>query len=238
MRRRPFALLAASLVVGATFVVTGAGPTGAATTTPVNACGVAPGASWRVTATAPCQVTIQVGTAMPLSLSRSYRWSALRSSSPAVTVSSTHPARGGLTGVVRAVSVGSAVVRSTGAIVCAPGRACPDLDFLWQMRVSVVASVASPQDVTVTAANANSTTTLRVGDWLVVNLGGPTAYRWGVPVAGDATVLSRQGAGPGQATFLAVGPGSTTVSVAGNPSCYPKCLMPSRIVSFHVTVTP
>lgn len=239
MKRRLAATSAlVALLVGPLALAPGAATSAATTTTVPAACGVAPGASWRIVSTStPCRIEVAVGARVPFSLSRSFRWSAPRRSGRAVSVTSNAPAKRGLTGTIHALRVGQARLTSAGVMVCAPGRACPALAMLWQLDVVVVAHLTTPLSVTVTPANAGSAYTLHVGDQLVVNLSAGGNYVWSEPQAGDATVLARTSAGAGTATFSAVGAGTTTVTAVGNPTCYPACLEPSRLFNVTVTVT-
>jgi hypothetical protein len=210
----------------------------AATPSAAPTCGVVPGKSWRiVSSTTPCQIVVPVGVSVPVKLSSSFRWSAPTSSSSAVTITSTHPAKGGLTGWLHAVHVGRAVVKAVGVMVCAPGHVCPALAMLWQLQVRVVAHLSSPTTVTVTELDAGTSVSLIQGDRLVVSLTPSQNYAWTEPRAADATVLRRLSGAAGHATFLAVGPGSTIVSAIENPDCYPACLTPSKLIQFHVAVT-
>lgn len=228
----------AALLAGSLVGASGAPAPAATTASAPTACGVAPGGAWRILSTStPCRIEVAVGARVPFRLSTSFRWSAPRSSSRAVTVTSNAPATRGLIGTIHALRVGQARLTATGVMVCAPGRACPDLAMLWQLDVTVVAHLASPLSVTVTLGDAGASYALHVGDQLVVDLASGSIYRWSVPQAGDATVLERVAAGAGTATFDAVGAGSTTVTAVGNPTCYPGCLAPSRLFDVKVTVT-
>lgn len=106
-------------------------------------CGVAgSGASWQVvTSTAPCHVEVVVGTSVPLRLSPSFRWSRPHSTSDVIKVTSTHPATGGLTGLIVAQHLGTTTLSSAGVMACAKGNACPDLAMLWTLHVTVVKSL-------------------------------------------------------------------------------------------------
>lgn len=189
--------------------------------------------------TEPCAVTTEVGATVHVSLPIGFTWEDPRSDSGVVEVTGIEkPAGGGLTAELRAVTAGQAKVTSAGSIVCAPGQPCPQLARLWGLRVTVVQRATPPRTVTLTQDDSGTSLTLHSGDGVDVMLSGPAVYVWTEPVSSDAAVLEQVWGSSGVtagADFLAVVPGTTTVTATGNPACYPKCLAPSR--SFRVTVT-
>ncbi len=231
------AVLAVASCLAAPIAVSGVA---GSSTNPATACGVASGSRWRITSTvAPCQVVVVVGASVPIHLSTSFKWSAPRSTTGAVRVTSTRPAAGGLTGTLHARRVGSASVTAAGVMVCAPGEVCPDLALLWRLKVTVVARLSSDVTVTVTQADASSTVALRVGDQLDVSLAASAPEQWSEPQATDAAVLVRDSASAGQATFTAVAPGTTTVTAVSTSTCsVPGCFPPSRLIQIQVSVSP
>jgi len=234
-----FLVAAGALIVAAAVLaplgVTPASP--ATTAPPKSGCGIAAGGAWQITSRLPCRATAPVGTSAHLNLNSHFRWSAPTSSSGAVTISATRVAPGGMLGTLHAVHAGTALLRAVGVMVCPAGQACPALAMLWQLRVTVVAPSTGHSTVTVTQSSNGGTVTIREGDLLDVNLTGPTINTWSVPTASNASVLERISAAAGHAIFMALGPGTSLVTAVNNPSCFPKCLEPSRLISIHVVVT-
>jgi hypothetical protein len=233
---------AAGVLVAAASAAPLTAPESPASAIVVSSCGVATSTSWRLVSatspTSPCQVVATVGTSASFSLGAHFHWSIPRSSSSSVKVTAKGRARtaGGLTGVFTAVHAGTAMITATGVMVCPTGEACPDLAMLWRLHVTVVAST-SHAAVTVTRADAGQSYTLVPGQEVVVSLGSSTAYTWSEPRSSDAAVLEMVSGTAGQATLFAEATGTATVTVIGDPSCAPKCLVMSTIVLFHFTVT-
>ncbi|MGH9019705.1 MAG: hypothetical protein ACRDV0_01640 [Acidimicrobiales bacterium] len=218
-----------------------AGPAAADSTTtpgtPGARCGavLGPAATWLPGPT--CEVTIPKGSTVSIALSSHYRWGALVAKSAVVGVTSTRPAKGGLTGTLRGRRLGVTTVTSIGGPICGPGVACPDFLLRWSLRVKVVTPTTLPAALVVTQADAAGVKHLHVGEHLVVRLTASAGYAWTVPTTTDSSVLQVVSASPGQATFAALGPGSATVTSTENPTCYPSCLPPSRILQIRVTVS-
>src|SRR5271169_689048 len=238
--KRGVRLLAATGALTATAVLVPLGVTSAAPATTnglAATCGIPVGGVWRVVASLPCRAVAPAGTSVRLNLNSHFRWSAPTSSSGAVTVTSTRVAPGGMLGTLHAAHAGTATLHAVGVMVCPAGQACPALALLWTLRVTVVGQVSSHGTVTVTATSGGTTQSIQEGDQLVVNLSGPAVYKWSEPSATNASVLDRISGSAGYAIFVAVGTGTATVTAVGSPSCFPRCLMPSRLLEIHVVVT-
>lgn len=203
------------------------------------ACGVTPGPSGRFVSTAsPCRLVLPVGASVSIrfSIASRYRWSPPVVSSSAVSVTTTRPASGGVTGTVRARAVGVASITMVGRMVCPPGQVCPALAVQWRLRVYVVARAKTPLTLPLTTSDNGTSLTLRRGDRVVLALTGPATYVWTVPVADNPAVLTRLVASAGHATFLAAHAGVATISASDNPKCYPQCLSPSQLFQVRVVV--
>jgi hypothetical protein len=97
--------------------------------------------------------------------------------------------------------------------------------------------LAGPRSDIVTLADSGHHYVLAVGDLLTVRLLASPLV-WTTAVSSDPRVLiSLPEMNPvaGLFVFRAVASGTARVSAVGNPTCYPQCLMPSRL--FFVTVT-
>ena len=105
---------------------------------------------------------------------------------------------------------------------------------------SALASTArSTHTVKVTNVDNGRSFRLHLNDRLELTLKGPAVYVWSMPVASNHVVLNRisgESGGTATATFVAVKKGGSNVSAAGNPSCRPACMMPSRLFRIAVTV--
>jgi len=105
------------------------------------------------------------------------------------------------------------------------------------LRAATSFVLTRPHNVTVTLADSGHHYVLAVGDLLTLRL--PTSpLVWTTAASSDPRVLiqlSEMNPVAGDFVFRALASGSARVSSVGNPSCYPQCLMPSRL--FFVTVT-
>lgn len=235
---RLLAAAGALLVATAALVPLGATSAPAATSTsPKSGCGIPTSGAWQLTSRVPCRATAPAATSVSFNLNSHFHWSIPTSNSTAVTISATRVAPGGMRGTLHAVHAGTALLRATGVMVCPAGKACPALAMLWTLRVKVVAPSTGHVTVTVTQTSNGNTVTVREGDLLDVTLAGITINTWSVPTASDSSVLERISATAGHAIFLALGTGTATVRAVNNPSCLPKCLEPSGLISIHVVVT-
>ena len=91
------------------------------------------------------------------------------------------------------------------------------------------------------AGDAGSTVAVRVGQRLTLTLARPSLYRWSAPTSshpGVVRVISSTHGATARATLIARAPGTTQLRATGTPTCYPQCLVASRLVTITVTVTP
>lgn len=105
------------------------------------------------------------------------------------------------------------------------------------LRSTTSLVLTRPSSVTVTLADSGGHYDLAVGNVLTVSLIASSLI-WTAAVSSDPRVLiSMPEMNPiaGLFAFRALAPGTARISSVGNPVCYPKCLMPSRL--FFVTVT-
>jgi hypothetical protein len=105
------------------------------------------------------------------------------------------------------------------------------------IRAAASFVLTRPQNVTVTLADSGHHYVLAVGDLLTLQLA-TSPLIWTTAASSDPRVLihlSEMNPVAGYFVFRALATGSARVSSVGNPSCYPQCLMPSRL--FFVTVT-
>ena len=106
------------------------------------------------------------------------------------------------------------------------------------LRASTSFVVTRPHSVTVTLADSGRTFVLAAGDLLTVRLIASPLV-WTKAVSSDPRVVTsvpEMNPVAGLFVFRALAPGSARVTAVGNPSCYPQCLMPSRLFFVNVTV--
>jgi len=117
--------------------------------------------------------------------------------------------------------------------------ACVLPDLLGGANSALASTARSTHTINVTNADNGRSFRLHLNDRLVLTLAGPARYVWTMPFASNTAVLKRTSGNSGStatATFLAVKKGVSTVSAAGNPSCRPACMAPSRLFRIAVTV--
>jgi hypothetical protein len=105
------------------------------------------------------------------------------------------------------------------------------------LRATTSFVLTRPHDVTVTLADSGHHYVLAVGDILTLRLPSSPLV-WTTATSSDPRVLirlSEMNPVAGYFVFRAIASGPARVTSDGNPSCYPQCLMPSRL--FFVTVT-
>jgi hypothetical protein len=106
-----------------------------------------------------------------------------------------------------------------------------------KLRATASFVLTRSHNATVTLAESGHHFVLAVGDLLTVRL--PTSpLVWTAATSSDPRVLIQlpeMNPVAGYFVFRALASGSARISSVGNPSCYPQCLMPSRL--FYVTVT-
>jgi hypothetical protein len=105
------------------------------------------------------------------------------------------------------------------------------------LRAATSFVLTRTHDVTVTQADSGHHYVLAVGDLLTLRLR-TSPLVWTTATSSDPRVLvqlSEMNPVAGYFVFRALASGSARVSSVGNPSCYPQCLMPSRL--YFVTVT-
>lgn len=106
------------------------------------------------------------------------------------------------------------------------------------LRTTTSVSLTRSHNVTVNLADSGRRYALAVGDHLSVHLLG-TPMVWTTAVSSDPRVLiglPMMNSVGGLSVFRALAPGTSHVSAVGNPSCYPQCLMASRLFSITVTI--
>ena len=106
------------------------------------------------------------------------------------------------------------------------------------LRAATSFVITPPHGATVTLADSGRTIVLAQGDLLTVRLIASPMV-WAKAVSSDPrVVVSVPEMNPvaGLFVFRASAPGSARVTAVGNPSCYPQCLMPSRLFYVNVTV--
>ena len=117
--------------------------------------------------------------------------------------------------------------------------ACVLPDLLGGANSALASTARSTHTINVTNADNGRSFRLHLNDRLELTLKGPAVYVWSMPVASNHVVLNRisgESGGTATATFVAVKKGASNVSAAGNPSCRPACMMPSRLFRIAVTV--
>ena len=79
---------------------------------------------------------------------------------------------------------------------------------------------------------------VQVGDRVVVRLPTTGLWRWGRIATSAPSVLAIRGVGapPGVTALRALHVGVATITATANPTCYPQCLMASRLLAVTVTV--
>lgn len=241
--KRPL-LIVAVLSATTLFVPVATSISASAATTTTSAvppvCNIVPSASVKILSRSfPCVVETHVGASFSIRFNAGQEWSAPRISPPLLQVSKiSRSSTGPTTVTLRALSVGSTSVTSTGRPSCAKGRACPMYLILWKLDV-VVSARASGSRVNVTSSNAGQHITLHRGDLLNVQLAATTLYTWTEPTSSQPALVRRLSGRSGSsanALFVAVSAGRVMVSAVANPTCYPSCLPPSRLFELTVTV--
>ena len=92
--------------------------------------------------------------------------------------------------------------------------------------------------VALNAADSGRRYLVNVGDRVSLNLATTGVFRWsGVQTSDPAVLAVVSGLTPaGVTVFQARRAGLATITATGNPSCYPQCLMPSRLLRITVVV--
>jgi len=247
---RGLAMLAAAvLCVGSAFSpVTVSAAASVTTTAPATVltptCGIIPSSSVRIMSKSePCVVTTHVGGTFNVELRAGFRWHLPVSTSNAVRVSAISLARTGrrsLVARVKAVHAGTALISSSGVIVCAAGRACPDLALYWALKVIVTGTTAASASVAMNNTDSGRRYTLHVGDHVNLALAGLPMYWWTEPTSSHQSVLERTAGSTGHqavAQFVATAPGRASVMAVENPNCSPTCLPPTHLFQVIVIVT-
>lgn len=205
-------------------------------------CGVVVSTSVRVLAVAtPCVVATTAGSAFRIVFGTGYRWIISQVDTTLIRVGGvTMLAGGGLSATIHARQAGQTLVMAVGRVSCQASKPCAALALLWSLRIVISPKHAPLLSAFVTQANGGRTYTLHRGQALIVQLTGPTIYRWSEPMSSRSTVLRRTSGTsghPATGNFVAAGLGRATVTAVGTPSCYPQCLMPSRLFSITVLVS-
>lgn len=235
-----FTLSSPVTVSAATSVTTTTAPATVLTPT----CGVVPSSSVRIISKSePCVVTTHVGATFNVELRAGFRWHVPVSNSKAVSVSAISLAPTGqrtLVARVKALHAGTALVSSSGVIVCATGRACPDLALYWALKVIVTDTVSGSAMVAMNNSDSGRRYTLHVGDSVNLALAGLRMYWWTEPTSSHQSVLERTTGTTGHqamAHFVATAPGRVSVMAVENPNCSPTCLPPTHLFQVIVIVT-
>ena len=125
-------------------------------------------------------------------------------------------------------------------LVVPAGRYAFRVNFMGlSLRAATSFVVTRPHSATVTLADSGRTIVLAKGDLLTVRLIASPLV-WTKAVSSDPRiVISVPEMNPvaGLFVFRALAPGTARVSAVGNPSCYPQCLMPSRLFFVNVIVS-
>jgi hypothetical protein len=234
-----FALSSPVTADAATSVTT----TTAAATVLTPTCGVVPSSSVRIISKSePCVVTARVGGTFDVELRAGFKWHVPVSNSKAVSVSAISLAPTGqrsLVARVKGLRVGTALVSSSGVIVCPSGRACPDLALYWSLKVIVTDSVTGSVMVAMNSNDSGRRYILHVGDRVNLALAGLSMYSWTEPTSSSESVLDRTGGSKGHralADFVASAPGRASVMAVENPNCSPSCLPPTHLFQVIVIV--
>lgn len=121
---------------------------------------------------------------------------------------------------------------TTGSSTPAPGMYRLHVTFLGAASpANAYFRVEKPKVVTDTQSGGH--VTLRVGQLLTIELS-EAIYRWSAVQSSLAKVLVEVSSAP--VTFKAQSVGTATLRATGTPTCYPQCLMPSRLFVLTVTV--
>jgi hypothetical protein len=244
------ALLTVSvLCVSGLFLPVTASATSSVTTTTTSAtvltpvCGVVPTSSVRIISKSePCVVTTHVGGAFDVELRAGFQWHLPVSSSRTVGISAISLATSGQRGLVARVKglrAGTALVSSSGVIVCAPGRACPDLALYWSLKVIVTDTVTGSAMVAMNNNDSGRRYILHIGDRVNLALAGLSMYSWTEPTSSSESVLTRTDGARGHradANFVATAPGRVSVMAVENPNCAPACLPPTHLFQVIIIV--
>ena len=106
------------------------------------------------------------------------------------------------------------------------------------MNASAVITLVRPRTITVGVADNARRYRVNVGDRIVVSLPTTGLLRWGpVQVSNPSVLVMLPIPTPlGVTMFQARRTGVATITATGNPTCYPQCLMPSRLLTITVVV--
>jgi hypothetical protein len=180
---------------------------------------------------------MSVGDSFHLSLGSGLHWRGLKSASTIVSVTNIVAAStGGLTATVTATAPGSTTLSASGAPVCAPSQACPQIVLLWTLSVDVSAASAFAP-IAITTHDVGRHFTVRVGQRVLVRLSDVGGARWSEPVAHSTNVhrIAGSGGDPARATFVGAKRGSTTVTSDEKMVCLVTPCEPTEI-NFRVTI--
>ncbi|MEO9180601.1 MAG: hypothetical protein ABI298_03005 [Acidimicrobiales bacterium] len=207
-------------------------------------CGVVASSSVRIISKSePCVVTTHVGVAFDVELRAGFKWHLPVTNSRAVSVSAIALApigQGTLVARVKARRAGTALISSSGVIVCTTGQACPELALYWALRIVVTGSSSTSAMVALNNMDSGRHYTVHVGDRLNLALVGLPMYWWTEPTSSRQSVLARTGGSNGHralANFVATAPGRVSVMAVENPNCSPECLPPTHLFQVIVIVT-
>lgn len=105
------------------------------------------------------------------------------------------------------------------------------------LRATTSFAITRSRSLTITLADSGHHYALAVGNYLIVRLlASPLVWTTAVSSSPRTLIaLPKVNTVVGLYVFRALAPGSARVSAVGNPACYPRCLMASRV--FFVTVT-
>ncbi len=106
------------------------------------------------------------------------------------------------------------------------------------MSASSVITLVRPRTITVGVADNARHYRVNVGDRIVVNLPTTGLLDWGPVQTSDPSVLAILPIPTplGVTMLQARRAGVATITATGNPTCYPQCLMPSRLLTITVVV--
>ena len=103
---------------------------------------------------------------------------------------------------------------------------------------SITFTLLRPRTLSLGMADAGHRVTVLVGQRVSVTLPTSGVLQWGGVNSSDPTVLSILPVPMplGVTMFEATNAGVAVITATGNPSCYPQCLMPSRLLRITVVV--
>ena len=106
------------------------------------------------------------------------------------------------------------------------------------MSASAVITLVRPRTITLGVADNARHYRVNVGDRIVVSLPTTGLLRWGPVQISNPRVLVMLPipTPPGVTMLQARRTGVATITTTGNPTCYPQCLMPSRLLIITVVV--